>query len=121
MAPIVLLLFAEGLTVIIVLFQPGAVGACFNIFNPGGVGQVPFDSFAQARFECFGGLPGEFGFYFGGFDGVAQVVAGTILNKGDLFFVIISRFAGLPVSPARVSQMALTMAIFCHSLLPPML
>jgi len=33
-------------------------------------------------------LPAEFGFDLVGIDGVAQVVAGAVLDKGDLAFII---------------------------------
>ena len=47
--------------------------------------EVPFNSFADPALEIVGGLPAEFLFYFGGVDGVAAIVAGTIFDERDEF------------------------------------
>jgi hypothetical protein len=67
----------------VVLIDPVLVGAAGDGFDPGGVVEVPLDGLAEAGLEGFGGVPAEFGFDLAGVDGVAAVVAGTVLHVGD--------------------------------------
>src|SRR5438445_4530937 len=64
--------------------DPVAVFASRYIPHPGLVVQIPFHRLAQAGFDCFSGHPAEFTLEFAGVDGVATIVARTILDEGDL-------------------------------------
>jgi hypothetical protein len=76
-----------GCSCAVVLVQPLLVGAAFDVGDPVGVVQVPLDGFAYAGFEGFFGCPAEFALDLAGVDGVAQVVAGAVLDMGDQVFI----------------------------------
>ena len=50
--------------------------------------QIPFHGLHDAGFEVFIRMPAEFRRNFGGVDGIAQVVARAVGNKGHEFFVL---------------------------------
>ena len=54
-----------------------------DIVHPPLIVQVPADGFLKAFFELEGRFPAEFALEFGGVDGVALIVAGTVGDKGD--------------------------------------
>ena len=45
--------------------------------------QIPADGLFQTFFELEGRFPAEFALEFGGVDGVALIVAGTVGDKGN--------------------------------------
>ncbi|MNR68963.1 hypothetical protein D3C85_1938770 [compost metagenome] len=55
--------------------------------DPLGAVQVPIDGLADTGFEGFLWYPAQFALDLAGIDGVAQVVAGTVLDVGDQVFV----------------------------------
>ncbi len=54
-----------------------------DVAQPGLIAKVPVDGGAQALFEGHRRLPAELAVDLGGVDGVALVVAWTVLDKGD--------------------------------------
>ncbi len=61
-----------------------AVLAVEDFLPPGFVVEVPLDGLAEAGGVVVGGGPAQVVFYFGGVDGVAEVVAGAVGDEGDL-------------------------------------
>ena len=54
-----------------------------DIVHPPLIVQIPADGFFQTFFELQGRFPAEFALEFGGVDGVALIVAGTVGDKGN--------------------------------------
>ena len=67
--------------------DPVLVGAAGDVGNPGLVVEIPLHGLADAGLEGLCRLPAEFTFELAGVDGVATVVAGAVLNVGDLVLV----------------------------------
>ena len=68
----------------IILLNPILIVPACNVFYPVLVVEIPLHGFADACFECFGGVPAEFVVNFCGIDGVAAVLAEAIGDEGDL-------------------------------------
>ena len=67
--------------------NPILVISAGDVFYPILVIEIPLNGFADAGFEGFSGFPAKFAVDFGGIDGVAAVVAGTVGDISDLFGV----------------------------------
>ncbi len=59
------------------------VGAAGDVFNPGGVSEVPLDGLAEAGLEALLRVPVEVALDLAGVDGVTAVVTGTVLDVLD--------------------------------------
>ena len=68
----------------VLLIQPIPVGAARHVGDPILIVEIPLHRLADAGIEGFGRFPAEFSLEFAGVDGVAAVVAGAILDVGDL-------------------------------------
>ena len=69
------------------LADPILVSAAGDVAYPCLVVEIPLHGLADTGLERLGRLPAEFAFDLGGVDGVAAVVAGAVLDVGDLLFV----------------------------------
>ena len=59
--------------------DPLLVGAGGYVFYPGGIIEVPLDGLAEAGLKGFLGSPAQLMLQLAGVDGVAAVMAGTVL------------------------------------------
>jgi len=80
---------ADSRCVAVVFFDPGEVFAGFDGVDPGRVFGVPLDGLEETFFETLGWLPAKIVFDFGGVNGVAEIVSGSVGNEGDLFFYFV--------------------------------
>ena len=63
--------------------DPLPVGAAGDLFHPVFIFQIPFDGLAHTGLETLARLPSQFALDLARVDGIATVVAGTVLHKGD--------------------------------------
>ena len=72
------------------LADPVLIGTAGHILDPALIIEVPLHRLADTRLEGFSRLPAEFALDLGSVNGIATIMARTVLHIGDLLLVLLA-------------------------------